>query len=132
MTGSFAPNWREVARLSVPAQSAAMISPLSADTGAEVIGVDLSQPVDATLRARLNDAFTERSVLVFRDQHLMPQQLLEAVQVFGEVFPQHNTRFALPECPQIHYISNQDFYPDGKRYIPGEGYHTDHSNAAEP
>src|SRR5262249_41375826 len=35
-------------------------------------------------------------------------------------------------CPQIHYISNQDFYPDGKRYIPGEGYHTDHSNAAAP
>ena len=54
------------------------------------------------------------------------------MQLFGEVFPQHNTRFALPECPQIHYISNQDFYPDGKRYIPGEGYHTDHSNAAEP
>jgi len=69
---------------------------------------------------------------VFRDQLLSPQQLLEAVQLFGEVFPQHNTRFALPECPQIHYISNQDFFPDGKRYIPGEGYHTDHSNAGEP
>jgi taurine dioxygenase len=52
--------------------------------------------------------------------------------MFGEVFPQHNTRFALLECPQIHYISNQDFYPDGRRYIPGEGYHTDHSNAVEP
>jgi len=48
------------------------------------------------------------------------------------VFPQYNSRFALPECPEIHYISNQDFYPDGKRYIPGEGYHTDHSNAACP
>ena len=54
------------------------------------------------------------------------------MQLFGEVLPQHNTRFALPECPEIHYISNQDTYPDGKRYIPGEGYHTDHSNAAEP
>ena len=54
------------------------------------------------------------------------------MQLFGEVLPQHNTRFALPDCPQIHYISNQDFYPDGRRYIPGEGYNTDHSNAAEP
>jgi taurine dioxygenase len=71
-------------------------------------------------------------VLVFRDQRLSPQQLFAAVQLFGDVFPQHNTRFALPECPQIHYISNQDSYPDGKRYIPGEGYHTDHSNAVEP
>ena len=107
-----------------------MIIPLSSHTGAEVRGVDLTQPIDAALRERLNRAFVDHSVLVFRDQHLSPQQLLDAVQLFGDVFPQHNTRFALPECPQIHYISNQDFYPDGKRYIPGEGYHTDHSNAA--
>ena len=109
-----------------------MITPLSSHTGAEVRGVDLTHPLDAALRERLNRAFVEHSVLVFRDQHLSPRQLLDAVQLFGEVFPQHNTRFALPECPQIHYISNQDFYPDGRRYIPGEGYHTDHSNAAEP
>jgi taurine dioxygenase len=63
---------------------------------------------------------------------LTPKQLLEAVGLFGEPFPQHNSRFALPECPLVHYISNQDFYPDGRRYIPGEGYHTDHSNAARP
>jgi len=109
-----------------------MITHLTSHTGAEVVGVDLTEPVDDTLRDRLNRAFVEHSVLVFRDQHLSPHQLLSAVQLFGEVFPQHNTRFALPECPQIHYISNQDFFPDGKRYIPGEGYHTDHSNAAEP
>ena len=108
------------------------ISPLSAHTGAEVHGVDLTQPIDARLRERLNRAFVAHSVLVFRDQHLSPPELLHAVQLFGEVFPQHNTRFSLPECPLIHYISNQDHYPDGKRYIPGEGYHTDHSNAAEP
>jgi taurine dioxygenase len=109
-----------------------VITPLSDHTGAEVISVDLTRPMNAALRARLNQAFVRHSVLVFRGQRLSPQQLLDAVQLFGEVFPQHNTRFALPECPQIHYISNQDFYPDGKRYIPGEGYHTDHSNAAEP
>jgi taurine dioxygenase len=109
-----------------------MITPLSPHTGAEVRDVDLTHPLDAALRERLNRAFVEHSVLVFRDQHLSPRQMLDAVQWFGEVFPQHNTRFALPECPQIHYISNQDYYPDGRRYIPGEGYHTDHSNAAEP
>ncbi len=108
------------------------ISPLSAHTGAEVRGVDLTQPVSTGLREQLNRTFVAHSVLVFRDQHLSPGQLLEAAQLFGEVFPQHNSRFALPECPLIHYISNEDFYPDGKRYIPGDGYHTDHSNAAEP
>jgi len=71
-------------------------------------------------------------VLVFRDQHLTPHQLLAAVEQFGEVFRQHDPRFSLPECPLVHYISNQDRYPDGRRYIPGEGYHTDHSNAPHP
>lgn len=108
------------------------IAPLSPHTGAEVRGLDLRQPVDAATRARLADAFVAHSVLVFRDQQLSPQQLLAAAQLFGEVFPQHNPRFALPECPLVHYISNQDHYPDGRRYIPGEGYHTDHSNAPCP
>jgi taurine dioxygenase len=109
-----------------------MITPLSSHTGAEVTGVNLARPIDKALRERLNHAFVEHSVLVFREQHLEPRQLLDAVRLFGDVFPQHNTRFALPECSEIHYISNQDFFPDGRRYIPGEGYHTDHSNAAEP
>ena len=105
---------------------------LSELLGAEAIGVDLAAGISTEERQALNAAFSERSVLVIRDQKLQPQQMLSAVQCFGEVFEQHNKRFALPECPQIHYISNQDKFPDGRRYIPGEGYHTDHSNDTEP
>lgn len=54
------------------------------------------------------------------------------MKIFGEIFPQHNSLFAAPECLAIHYISNQDKLEDGRVYIPGEGYHTDHSNDAEP
>lgn len=108
------------------------IEPLCPHTGAEIRGIDLTQPVDAATRQQLNRAFAERSVLAIRDQRLDPHQLLAAVQLFGPVFPQHNTRFAIPECPQIHYISNQDKFADGRRYIPGEGWHTDHSNDARP
>jgi taurine dioxygenase len=108
------------------------ISALSEHTGAEVRGIDLTQPVGEAARVRLNRAFVVHSVLVFRDQHLTPHQLLAAIGLFGEIFPQHNSRFALPDCPLVHYISNQDFYPDGRRYIPGEGFHTDHSNAVCP
>ena len=108
------------------------IAPLSPHTAAEVRGVDLRRTIEEATRAHLNRAFIEHSVLAFRDQHLTPHQLLAAVGLFGEIFPQHNSRFALPDCPLVHYISNQDFYPDGRRYIPGEGFHTDHSNAACP
>ncbi len=108
------------------------INPLSDHTGVEVHGVDLSQPIDDATRALLNQAFVDHAVLVVRGQRLSPRQMLDAVALFGEVFQQYNTRFALPDCPQIHYISNQDTHGDGSRYIPGAGYHTDHSNAAEP
>lgn len=105
---------------------------LTDHTGVEVNGMDLSHPIDDMTTASLNHAFSTRSVLVVRQQRLNPAALLNAVRLFGDVFHQHNTRFALPECPEIHYISNQDKYPDGRRYIPGAGWHTDHSNDTHP
>jgi taurine dioxygenase len=105
---------------------------LTDHAGAEAVGVNLTRPVSPETKAALNRAFVEHSVLVVRDQALTPQQVLSAAELFGPVFQQHNTRFALPECPQIHYISNQDRFADGTRYIPGEGWHTDHSNDSRP
>lgn len=108
------------------------ISRLTDHAGAEAVGIDLTRPVSPEARIALNQAFVDHSVLVIRDQSLTPAQVLAAVALFGPVFHQHNTKFALPECPQIHYISNQDRFPDGTRYIPGEGWHTDHSNDSRP
>ena len=105
---------------------------LTEHTGIEVTGVDLTGSVSDGLRSDLIDAFHRHLVLVIRDQNLDPQQMLDAVHLFGEVFAQHNKRFSLADCPQIHYLSNEDHYSDGNRYIPGAGYHTDHSNAPEP
>lgn len=109
-----------------------IINKLTNHTGAEARGVDLREAMDEDTRERLNRAFVENSVLVIRDQALTPAQLLSAVRLFGDVFPQHNSRFALADCPEIHYISNRDSFPDGRRYIPGEGWHTDHSNDVRP
>ena len=108
------------------------IRPLTLHTGAEVLGADLTRPVPSTDREAMYRAFVERSVLVIRDQALTPHQVLGAVELFGTVFSQQNTKFAIADCPQIHYVSNQDRFPDGRRYIPGDGWHTDHSNAVRP
>jgi taurine dioxygenase len=108
------------------------VNPLPPHTAAEIRGIDLSQPQDSETREQLNRTWAEYPVVAFRDQTLTAQQLFEAVQNFGEVFPQHNSRFQVPECPTIHYISNQDKFADGKTYIPGEGFHTDHSNDVRP
>jgi taurine dioxygenase len=113
-------------------RSSFSVTPLSAHTGAEVAGLDVSGPVDEETHARLNQAFLAHAVIAIRDQRLNAPQFLEAMKIFGEIFLQHNPRFAVPECPQIHYISNQEKLEDGRVYIPGEGYHTDHSNDIEP
>jgi taurine dioxygenase len=120
------------ATICIGKEPAMEITPLSDHTGVEVRGIDLARPVVREVRDALNEAFVARSVLVIREQSLGPQNLLAAVELLGRVFQQHNTRFAIPECPQIHYLSNQDHFPDGRRYIPGEGWHTDHSNDARP
>ena len=108
------------------------ISPFSAPCGAEVTGVDFSKPVEKDFVKILNRAFVKHSVLVIRNQKLTPQQMVVAVGYFGSIFEQQNKRFSIPECPEIHYISNQESYPDGTRYIPGAGFHTDHSNDIMP
>jgi taurine dioxygenase len=115
-----------------PAVQDYAITPFSLHTGAEVRGIDLRRPIYNAIRERLNRAFIDHSVLVIRDQKLSAPEFLEAMQLFGDIFPQHNSRFLVPECPMIHYISNQDKFENGKVYIPGEGYHTDHSNDAKP
>ena len=69
------------------------ITRLSSHTGAEVLGIDLRAPADDALRARLNRAFVDHSVLAIRDQALGAPEFLEAMQIFGDIFPQHNPRF---------------------------------------
>src|SRR5260370_9879948 len=108
------------------------VKALSAHIGGEIVGVDLSSTVDEQTRKRLNEAFLDHFVIAIRDQKLNAPQFLEAMKIFGEIFLQHNPRFAVAECPQIHYISNQDKFEDGRVYIPGEEYHTDHLNDVEP
>ena len=59
------------------------VTPLTDHTGAEVIGLDFTQPIDIETRAALNHAFAERHVLVMRDQHFTPEQFKAAAQLFG-------------------------------------------------
>lgn len=107
------------------------ISPLGARTAAEVRGLDLRQPVDAACRAALNAALARYAVLVFRDQALSPGAFVEAGRIFGDIRPQHDKRFLVPEHPLVYSIGNYRISP-GKYWIPGTGYHTDHTNDPVP
>ena len=107
------------------------ITPLTGHTGAEVTGLDFRRPVDADTRAALNDAFIEHHVLVMRDQAFSPDDFKGAVQLFGELQPHDKKEHHIPGFPDVSYVSNDEFV-NGRRIIPGETFHTDHSNHPRP
>jgi taurine dioxygenase len=107
------------------------IAPLTDHTGAEVTGTDFTMPVDSESRAVLQRAFAERHVLVMRDQHFTPDQFKAAVELFGEVQLHDKREHHVSGHPGIDYVSNDEIV-DGRRIIPGETFHTDHSNHPRP
>jgi len=107
------------------------ITPLTDHTGAEVTGLDFTKPIDPDAKATLNRAFADHHVLVMRDQHFDPDQFKAAAQVFGELQIHDKREQHVPGHPDVYYVSN-DIFKDGKRIIPGETFHTDHSNHPRP
>ena len=108
------------------------LNKLSKILGLEILNLDLKKVIDKKLKIKLNDLFVENKVLVIKKQFLNPNEFQKAAEIFGKIFRQHNSKFSLKENPLVHYISNQDKFSDGKIYIPGEGFHTDHSNDKKP
>jgi len=112
------------------------IAPLSEQTGAEVLGVDLTAPVERSMVERFNRALADHGVLVFRDQRLDAEQMFQASRLFGDVYPQkheHHIGFhPLGEHPHVHSIWNEDRRSNGTAYVPGNGWHIDHTNALRP
>lgn len=109
------------------------ITPLTAHTGSEITGLDLSKPIDHATRVELRQAFADRHVLAFRDQPLAPDEFLNAGRIFGEIMPQQVVRFTLSDHPLVGFVSSEDTdKPGGVRLVRGEQFHTDHSNFLAP
>jgi taurine dioxygenase len=103
------------------------ITPLTDHTAAEVVGLDFTRPIDPETRDTLNRAFATHHVLVMRDQHFAPDEFKAAAQVFGELQPHDKKEHHVPGHPDVYYVSNDEIV-NGRRIIPGETFHTDHSN----
>jgi taurine dioxygenase len=66
-----------------------------------------------------------------REQHFAPEEFKAAVQLFGELQPHDKKEHHVPGHPDVSYVSNDEFV-NGRRIIPGETFHTDHSNHPRP
>ena len=61
------------------------VIPQNSVLGAEIRGLDLSQPLDEAAHERLNRAFLDHQVLFFRDQRLSPAQYTDFGASFGKL-----------------------------------------------
>ena len=110
------------------------ITPLSNVMGAEVTGVDLSEPLGAADRDRLYQAFLDHLLLCVRGQRLADiGAFLNAARNFGEPKVQHMESYRSDKHPEAGVVSSEDRdVKDGKRIIRGTMFHTDESFIAEP
>ena len=80
------------------------LRPLTPTIGAEVRGIDCSQPLSDEVVAALRAAWLERLVLFFPGQHLDDAQHVAFAQRFGEVTAGHPVEKSVTNQPQIHTI----------------------------
>jgi taurine dioxygenase len=80
--------------------------PFDAPLGAEVIGLDVAQPLDDEDFAKLHRAHLDHHVLVFRDQRITPSQQVAFSRRFGPLQIHVLRQFQLPSDPEVLIISN--------------------------
>jgi taurine dioxygenase len=109
------------------------INPFGVPLGAEVVGLDLAQPLDADDFARLHRAHLDHHVLVFRDQHITPAQQVAFSRRFGALQIHVLRQFQLPSDPEVLIISNvkENGQPIGLGDA-GHFWHSDLSYKAVP
>jgi alpha-ketoglutarate-dependent taurine dioxygenase len=117
------------------------ITPCSPALGAEIRGVDLSQPLDDGTIRSLKDAWFEHHVLLFRDQDLTDSDLVRFSNYFGscDKAPPNEAANKLsegysPDVPEVAIISNVvvDGVEIGSLGSSECAWHTDMSYNPEP
>jgi taurine dioxygenase len=81
------------------------VRPLSASIGAEIVGLDLSQPMTDALFAKVLDAWHQNLVILFRDQRLSEDDQVRFGARFGPPAVSHTRRFTTAN-PAVMLISN--------------------------
>ena len=97
--------------------------------GAQVSGVDLSEPLDEEAGRFIDDAFYAHVVLVFRNQSLSPAQQIAFTEHFG-VVEEHplKTRRSAPGYPGVLILETKP----GRPGAHNDYWHSDISHAERP
>ena len=109
------------------------IRPTGAALGAEILGVDLSRPMDEETFRAIEAAWHEHEVIFFRGQDVTPEQHIAFSRRFGAL--EHHVRqdCCRPGYPEIFVVSNivENGRPIGSQDA-GLFWHSDLCYKAEP
>jgi taurine dioxygenase len=107
------------------------IRPLAASLGAEIKGIDISQPLSSEVVSELKQLWGEHSVLLFRDQKLDHDHHVRFSRYFGEL-DNHDAipKFRDPEYHEILRVANDVL--GGRRQTVGRQWHSDLSITLQP
>ncbi len=88
--------------------------------GAEILGVDLSRPLDGEVRQAVHDAWMKYLVVVFPDQKITDAEHVAFTRHFGEpeIFHQTSLHLRSDRVKEIFLVSNVD--ENGNLLTPGE------------
>jgi taurine dioxygenase len=111
------------------------VRPLTGWTGAEIHGVDLSQPLDPQVVSEIRETLLKWKVVFFRDQHLGHREHVAFARSFGKVTPAHPLFDAIsdPEFPEVYPVQRDRFkirYVDDRDV--DNAWHTDVTAAVNP
>ena len=109
------------------------ILPVNGPLGAEIIGLDLNQPVSDADLARIRTAFVKYGLVIFRDQRITPQQHVAFSRRFGPLQVHVLNRFHLQGLPEVLIVSNviENGQPIGL-VDAGADWHSDLSYMPKP
>jgi alpha-ketoglutarate-dependent taurine dioxygenase len=102
------------------------VHPTSGFTGAEISGVDLTQPLDSDTVAEIRSALLRWKVVFFRDQDITPEQHVAFGERFATVTPAHPTLAGIEGHPNILRVGSRP-RPEGEVASEHEdnNWHTD-------
>jgi taurine dioxygenase len=109
------------------------VKPTGCALGAEIIGADLTKPLDDSEFAQIRDAFYQYEVIYFRGQALTDEDHIRFTARFGELRKLKVASQAYVEHPEIFVVSN--IVREGKHigsYDAGSMWHTDGAYLANP
>ncbi len=115
--------------------SVLQVDPLTLHIGAEISGVDLSQPLSDEQRTAINDAFLKWKVVFFRGQNLDHAAHVEFARQMGEPTIGHAVFGHVEEFPEIYSVAKfrtAQVNPAMKMAKPWTGWHTDITAAINP